>query len=61
MTYDDRPAESSGGPPTTPGADRLAADLPAKVRVHALAKMLGLTSKEVLAALVEARHRGRRH
>jgi len=35
------------------------ADLPAKVRVHALAKMLGRTSKDVLAALTDLGQDGR--
>src|SRR5215211_3085975 len=53
MTSDDRPAAASGGPETESPADRLAADLPNKIRVHALAKLLGLTSKDVLAGLAE--------
>ena len=53
MTNDDRPAAAGGGPVPTPDPDRLAADLPVKLRVHALAKLLGLSSKDVLAALTE--------
>jgi len=53
MTNDDQPAASSGGPEDTSNAQQLAAELPAKVRVHALAKLLGVASKEVLAALTE--------
>ncbi|GLW93721.1 translation initiation factor IF-2 N-terminal domain-containing protein [Actinokineospora globicatena] len=48
------PAGSAGGATTTP-SDQAAADLlaqvPAKVRVHALAKLLEVSSKDVLAAL----------
>jgi len=53
MINEDRPAASGGGPATTSNPDRLAADLPDKLRVHALARLLGLTSKDVLAALTE--------
>ena len=53
MKNDDQPAASSGGPGTAPGTDRLAAELPKKSRVHELAKLLGFTSKDVLAALTE--------
>ncbi|MGX7827422.1 Rne/Rng family ribonuclease [Actinokineospora sp. 24-640] len=41
------PAGQTGGAATTPALG----DLPAKVRVHALAKLLGVSSREVLAAL----------
>jgi ribonuclease E len=62
MSNTDVPAEPAGGGTRTSIdeqrfsnaiADRLRADLPAKIRVHALAKLLGLTSKDVLAALTE--------
>ena len=43
------PAGETGGAETTPAL----ADLPAKVRVHALAKLLGVSSREVLTALEE--------
>ena len=44
------PAGNTGGNPTTPIAAALA-DLPARIRVHALAKLLGRSSREVLAAV----------
>jgi ribonuclease E len=44
------PAGNSGGDTTTPIAAALA-DLPARLRVHALAKLLGRSSREVLAAV----------
>ncbi|MDQ4021204.1 MAG: translation initiation factor IF-2 N-terminal domain-containing protein [Actinomycetota bacterium] len=52
------PAGSIGGPPSTsmttgPAGAELAASLPARVRVHALAKLLSVSSKEVMAALTE--------
>jgi ribonuclease E len=52
------PAGSIGGPPGTsmttgPAGAELAASLPARVRVHALAKLLSVSSKEVMAALTE--------
>ena len=52
------PAGSVGGPPgtsMTTGAagTELAASLPDRVRVHALAKLLSVSSKEVMAALTE--------
>src|SRR5215207_7951565 len=50
MSNTDVPAASAGGGPEAP-PDRLPEDLPAKIRVHALAKLLGVTSKDVLAAL----------
>ncbi|MGH4015832.1 MAG: translation initiation factor IF-2 N-terminal domain-containing protein [Pseudonocardiaceae bacterium] len=52
------PAGGIGGPTGTPdaraskGAD-LAASLPAKLRVHALARLLSVSSKEVVATLTE--------
>jgi len=49
MTNSDSPAGSTGGPVTLSGLD----DLPEKLRVHALAKLLGRTSREVMAALLE--------
>jgi ribonuclease E len=53
MTMDDEPAVTNGGSTTTSGSDQLAGELPAKLRVHALAKQLGMSSKDVLAALAE--------
>ena len=44
------PAGSTGGAATTPIHAALA-DLPAKVRVHALAKLLDLSSKDIITAL----------
>ena len=49
MSNSDSPAGSTGGPVTVSGLD----DLPEKLRVHALAKLLGRTSREVMAALPE--------
>ncbi|MFB9740949.1 translation initiation factor IF-2 N-terminal domain-containing protein, partial [Pseudonocardia sulfidoxydans] len=46
MSNNDAPAGSTGGP-------SVLADLPAKMRVHALAKLIGRTSREVLATLSE--------
>src|SRR3954454_19173645 len=55
MSNSDSPAGSAGGPVTVPALD----ELPEKMRVHALAKLLGSSSKDVLTALaaigVEAR------
>ncbi|ACU35138.1 translation initiation factor IF-2 N-terminal domain-containing protein [Actinosynnema mirum] len=52
MSNTDKPAGPAGGGSATPGHPALA-DLPAKLRVHALAKLLGTTSKDVLAALAD--------
>jgi ribonuclease E len=49
MSNTESPAGASGGPVVLPGLD----DLPEKLRVHALAKLLGRTSREVLATLAE--------
>jgi ribonuclease E len=49
MSNSDSPAGAAGGPVTPPGLD----DLPEKLRVHALARLLGKTSREVLAVLAE--------
>ena len=46
MSNNDAPAGSTGGP-------SVLADLPDKLRVHALAKLIGRTSREVLATLSE--------
>ena len=51
MTKNDSPAGSAGGPVALPDL----ADLPEKMRVHALAKLIGVTSREVLAALERPR------
>ncbi len=52
MSKSDAPAGGTGGPVTVPATVDLDA-LPEKVRVHALAKLIGRTSREVLAALAE--------
>ncbi|MDQ3790370.1 MAG: translation initiation factor IF-2 N-terminal domain-containing protein, partial [Actinomycetota bacterium] len=52
------PAGNTGGDTTTPIAAALA-DLPARIRVHALAKLLGRSSREVLAAVSELGADGR--
>ena len=52
MSKNDSPAGSTGGPVTVPALD----DLPDKMRVHMLAKLIGLTSREVLAALAGLGH-----
>ena len=49
MSKSDMPAGDAGGLVTVPGLD----DLPERMRVHALARLLGRTSREVLAALTE--------
>ena len=49
MSNSDSPAGPTGGPVTLSGLG----DLPEKLRVHALAKLLGRTSREVMAALLE--------
>ena len=49
MSNSDSPAGATGGPVSPPGLG----DLPEKLRVHALAKLLGRTSREVMAALLE--------
>ncbi len=46
------PAGTAGGAATTP-IDAALAELPAKVRVHALAKLLAVSSKDVMAALAD--------
>jgi ribonuclease E len=50
MSDTSNPAGSTGGVTTTPTHPALA-DLPAKVRVHALAKLLDISSKDVMSAL----------
>ncbi|NMH91483.1 ribonuclease E/G, partial [Pseudonocardia bannensis] len=47
MSKNNVPAGGTGGPITVPAL----ADLPEKLRVHALAKLIGRTSREVLATL----------
>jgi ribonuclease E len=49
MSNIDSPTGSTGGPVTVPAQH----DLPEKMRVHALAKLLVRTSREVLAALAD--------
>ncbi|AXB47747.1 translation initiation factor IF-2 N-terminal domain-containing protein [Amycolatopsis albispora] len=56
MSNADTPAENTGGNPATPATASETgplADLPARIRVHALAKLLGSSSREVLKQLVE--------
>jgi ribonuclease E len=48
MSNSDVPAGSPGGPTTVPTQN---AELPDKMRVHALAKLLGRSSREIIAAL----------
>ncbi|MGW5745992.1 translation initiation factor IF-2 N-terminal domain-containing protein [Amycolatopsis sp. NPDC003861] len=52
MSNAETPAEHTGGNPATPAAGPLA-DLPARIRVHALAKLLESHSRDVLAKLAE--------
>ncbi|GAA3858250.1 translation initiation factor IF-2 N-terminal domain-containing protein [Saccharothrix violaceirubra] len=52
MSNTDRPAGGAGGGNVTSAHPQLA-DLPAKLRVHALAKLLGASSKDVVAALAD--------
>jgi len=56
MSNSDSPAGSTGGPATVPVLD----ELPEKRRVHALAKLIGRPSREVLAVLADGmvRYRG---
>ncbi|WP_156757761.1 translation initiation factor IF-2 N-terminal domain-containing protein [Actinokineospora pegani] len=58
MSDKSSPAGKTGGDTTAPNEAGAAvtaalADLPAKVRVHALAKLLSVSSKEVIAALAD--------
>ncbi|WP_460443865.1 translation initiation factor IF-2 N-terminal domain-containing protein, partial [Amycolatopsis cihanbeyliensis] len=52
MSNAETPAENTGGTAATPAAGPLA-ELPARIRVHALAKLLGSSSREVLGQLTE--------
>ncbi|MEV6877539.1 translation initiation factor IF-2 N-terminal domain-containing protein [Amycolatopsis sp. NPDC051128] len=52
MSNAETPAEHTGGNPATPTTGPLA-DLPARIRVHALAKLLESHSRDVLAKLAE--------
>jgi ribonuclease E len=52
MSNMETPAGSAGGDATTPTQVELG-ELPAKVRVHALARLLGASSRDVLTALDE--------
>ncbi|WP_328617846.1 translation initiation factor IF-2 N-terminal domain-containing protein [Amycolatopsis sp. NBC_00355] len=52
MSNAETPAEHTGGNPATPTTGPLA-DLPARIRVHALAKLLESHSRDVLAKLTE--------
>ncbi len=49
MSNNDAPAGGPGGPVTVPAL----AELPNRMRVHALARLIGRTSREVMAALAE--------
>ncbi len=55
MSKNDSPAGSTGGSVVLPNLDAL----PEKMRVHALAKLIGVTSREVLAALSGLGHEAR--
>ncbi|WP_239071400.1 translation initiation factor IF-2 N-terminal domain-containing protein, partial [Amycolatopsis sp. SID8362] len=52
MSNAETPAEHTGGNPATPTSGPLA-DLPARIRVHALAKLLESHSRDILAKLAE--------
>jgi ribonuclease E len=52
MSNAETPAEQTGGNPAAPTSGPLA-DLPARIRVHALAKLLEKNSRDVLAKLAE--------
>src|SRR5215217_4830765 len=52
MSNADTPAENPGGNTATPATGPLA-ELPARIRVHALAKLIGSNSRELLAKLTE--------
>ncbi|MFJ6674412.1 translation initiation factor IF-2 N-terminal domain-containing protein [Actinosynnema sp. NPDC091369] len=52
MSNTEKPAGAAGGGNATSAHPDLA-DLPAKLRVHALAKLLGASSKDVVAALAD--------
>ncbi len=52
MSNAETPAEHTGGNPATPAGGPLA-DLPPRIRVHALAKLLESHSRDVLAKLAE--------
>ncbi|MDX3187946.1 translation initiation factor IF-2 N-terminal domain-containing protein [Streptomyces sp. MN03-5084-2B] len=52
MSNAETPAEHTGGNPATPAGGPLA-DLPPRIRVHALAKLLQSHSRDVLAKLAE--------
>src|ERR1700754_1780489 len=49
MSNNDSPAGAAGGPVTVSRLE----ELPERMRVHALAKVLGRTSREVLAVLTD--------
>ncbi|MPY84668.1 MAG: Rne/Rng family ribonuclease [Actinophytocola sp.] len=50
MSHAETPADQNGGNAATPVTEQLAS-LPPRIRVHALAKLLGSTSKELLGTL----------
>ena len=53
MSNVDTPAEGTGGNLATPTPGSALGELPPRVRVHALAKLLGSNSRDVLAKLTE--------
>ena len=55
MSKNESPAGTTGGSVVLPDLDAL----PDKMRVHALAKLLGVTSREILAALSGLGHEAR--
>ena len=55
MSKNDSPAGNTGGSVVLPDLDAL----PEKMRVHALAKLIGVTSREILAALSGLGHEAR--
>ncbi|EHY90946.1 Rne/Rng family ribonuclease [Saccharomonospora azurea] len=58
MTNAETPAENAGGTAATSPAQALA-ELPDKTRVHVLAKVLGTSSRQVLATLADLGHSAR--
>ncbi|MFN2496830.1 MAG: translation initiation factor IF-2 N-terminal domain-containing protein [Pseudonocardiaceae bacterium] len=53
MANREAPAGGAGGPVGAPNGSELATSLPDKLRVHALAKLLSVSSKEIMATLAE--------
>ncbi|MER6901848.1 translation initiation factor IF-2 N-terminal domain-containing protein, partial [Amycolatopsis sp. NPDC000740] len=52
MSNADTPADQTGGNTVAPTTSRLG-ELPPRIRVHALAKLLGLSSRDLLGKLAE--------